>query len=156
MRILVPTWHLEMSSRLLHSEPADRGYGPGEQCRRAAATPGDLFTEIPGRGLGLPGATDRGRGSQHVAGLALGQFGESCRLVDRVADHRVLRPGGCADLPGERTSRRHPDTEPAGGQPTQQRVAKIPSRAQRGARAVAEFAGCTEDRQRRVAFELVD
>ena len=67
-----------------------------------------------------------------MAGLGLGQFGESCRFVDRVADHGVLRPGGCADLPGERASRRHPDTESAVGQLIQQRVAKVPSRTERG------------------------
>ena len=88
--------------------------------------------------------------------FGFGEFGQPGRLVDRITDHRVFEPGQRADVPGDRSSRRHSDPELGFAEHADQFVVQLPCRGQCRTRGIRVFQWCTEDAQRGVTQEFVD
>src|SRR6187401_1451295 len=89
--------------------------GGGDARRLAAAAQLDLLAELPALALVLAGALQRSRGGQRAGRVALGELGQPRRLVDRVADDRVLEALGRADVARDRLAGRDADAEIGAG-----------------------------------------
>ena len=88
--------------------------------------------------------------------FGFGEFGQPGRLVDRITDHRVFEPGQRADMPGDRSSGRHPDPELGLAEHADQFVVQLPCRGQCRTCGIRVFQWCAEDTQCGVTEELVD
>lgn len=77
--------------------------------------------------FGVVGPVDGRRRAQDAPIRSLGQIRQACGFVDRISDYRVFITVFGADVAGEDSARRHPDTEIHGEAPQ-----LGPQRARRG------------------------
>ena len=90
-----------------------------------------------------------------MALLEFGELGQPGGLVDRVADHRVLKPGLRSDVSGDRPPGRDTDSEVDLVERAGQLVVQLPGGRQRGACGVGMLQWRAEDTQGGVTLELV-
>ena len=113
------------------------------------------LAEAPEPLLGRRGGRDRRRGRQRPTRLGTRQLGQPGRLVDRLADYRVLESLIRTDVAGNHLPGRHPDSGRTlghfAGQPPRDR----PDGRQRIILRVIQGYRRAEDREGRVALELV-
>ena len=109
------------------------GGGGGDARRLAAAAQLDVVAELPAAALVRAGALQRGRGGEHAGRMALGELGQPRRLVDRVADDRVLEALGRADVAGDRLAGRDADAEVGAGDLLGEAAAQRAGRGERRA-----------------------
>ena len=131
-------------------------HGRRQAGRLEATAEHGALGELPLAGLLAPSPRERDVRGEHPLRPLLGQLAEARRLVDRVADHRVLKALLGADVAGHGDPRRDADPEADPAHLAVEAIGEPPRGAQRVAgRVVAGHRGA-EDAQRSVALELVD
>ena len=97
-----------------------------------------------------------GRGREHSLVVLFGEVAESRGLVDRIPDHGVLVALFSADVSGDDGTHRDADTGLELADVVAKLSVELAGGAQRAAGGVVHHERRPEDRQRGVAFELVD
>ena len=122
--------------------------GDGDPRRALAAAQRHLAVERPARGLRAAGAVDGVAAGQQPLIVLLGELGEARRLVDRVADHRVLEARLGADVAGHDRAAGDAD---GGVQPAVELVEAGAQLARAGERAAARGRPAGRARRTRTA-----
>src|SRR4051794_21746381 len=132
-------------------------YGNDKRRRLGTAAQRGLAVSAPVPLLApLGGALERAGRGQHAALAGLRQLRQPRRLVDRIADHRVLEALRMTHVAGHHHAGRHTDRRLQLRQIAAHALVDLTRRAKCTAGGIVHVVGSAEHAQRTVALELVD